>query len=119
MTVSDAVIATYPGGTFSESSLAQPGPAIRELRRPQPGAQRRAAAGRDAGGQARPGGAGERSAAPRRADRSGPARPEGSHAGARHGRGRLAHRPRRRAALGWHVTRAAAPGDGALDAGDV
>ena len=42
MTVSEVVVATNPGGTFSESGIARDRPRWGELRRPQPGGQRRA-----------------------------------------------------------------------------
>src|SRR5215207_2622662 len=101
MTVSDVVEVPNPGGTFSDASIASDRPDRGDLRRAEPGGQRRVAAGVDAGRAARTGTAGERRGAPGGQSGRFGVGPEGADLGALDGDGRLAHRSRRRAAIGW------------------
>jgi hypothetical protein len=103
------------GGTFCARGIARNRPHRGDLRRAQSGGQRRAAAGVHSDCPAQTGTPDQRHRGPFGPCRWRLARAQGAHPRARHGGGRIPHRPRRHPALGGHRVGARSPGDGAVD----
>ena len=97
-------------------SIARNRPHRGDLRRAEPGCQRWLAARGHAGAPSRARTPDQCHCPPVRSCRWRAAGAQGAHAGARHGGGRVTHRPRGHVAGRGHPVGARSPGDGAVDA---